>query len=154
MKVKDVMTKDVRICGINDDLATAARTMWMRSCGILPVVNEKAEVIGVLTDRDICVAACSKNRAPSSIAVNEVVTRNLYSCSPEADVREALAIMRQRQVRRLPVIDANGKLCGILSLDDVAVKAGENRKRPEFSAQDVERTFEAICRRASHKEAA
>ena len=154
MKVKDVMTKDVRICGINDDLATAARTMWMRSCGILPLVNEKAEVIGVLTDRDICVAACSKNRAPSSIAVNEVVMRTLYSCSPEADIREALAIMRQRQVRRLPVIDLNGKLCGILSLDDIAIKAGENGKRPELSAQDVERTFEAICRRASHEEAA
>lgn len=154
MKVKDVMTKDVRICGINDDLATAARTMWMRSCGILPVVNEKAEVIGVLTDRDICVAACSKDRAPSSIAVNEVSTRTVCSCSPKADIREALAIMREKQVRRLPVLDAKGKLCGILSLDDVAAKMRSADKPAELSAEDVEITLEAICRRPLQKEAA
>jgi CBS domain-containing protein len=154
MKVKEVMTKDVRICGVNDNLSTAARTMWMRSCGVLPVVDQKAQVIGVLTDRDICVAACSKDRAPSSIAVSEVVTRKLYSCPPDVDVREALQIMRQRKVRRLPVIDAKGKLRGILSLDDIAIKAGEAAKPSELSAEDVEGTFEAICRRTPQKEAA
>ena len=154
MKAKDVMTKDVWICGINDNLATAVRTMWMHDCGVLPVVDKKGEVIGVLTDRDICIAAGSRNRAPTSIAVNEIVTRKLYSCLPDADIREALAIMRQRQVRRLPVIDNDGKLCGILSLDDIAIKAREAGRPRELSVEDVERTFESICRRASQKEAA
>ncbi len=149
MKVKDVMTKDVRICGINDNLSIAARTMWMRDCGVLPVVDEKANLVGVLTDRDICIAACSKDRAPSTIPVSEVVVRKIHSCSTEADIREALEIMRKKHVRRLPVVDATGKLCGILSLDDVALKA---RARPaELSAEDVDITLEAICRR---KEAA
>lgn len=155
MKVKDVMTKDVRICGINDDLSTAARTMWMRSCGALPVVAKDGSVVGVITDRDICIAAGSKNRESSRISVSEVMTRALYSCSPDADVREALRIMREKQVRRLPVLGANGKLCGILSLDDVALKVREVAKPAELSAEDVEITLEAICRRCPpQKEAA
>ena len=154
MKVKDVMTKDVRICGIDDNLSTAARTMWLTDCGILPVVDSKGTVIGVLTDRDICMAAASKDRMPSRIAVSEVMMRQLYSCLPEADIREALQIMRKNRVRRLPVIDAKGILCGILSLDDVAVKTREADKPAELSAEDVELTLETICRRTAQKEAA
>jgi CBS domain-containing protein len=146
MKVKDVMTRDVRICGINDDVSTAARTMWMRNCGALPVVAKDGSVVGIITDRDICIAAGSKNREPSRISVSEVMTRVLNSCRPEADVREALQIMREKQVRRLPVIDGKGKLCGILSLDDVALKAHVAAKPAELSAEDVEITLEAICR--------
>ena len=154
MKVKDVMSQDVRICGINDNLSTAARTMWMRDCGILPIVNNKGTVVGVLTDRDICLAAGSKDRRLSSIAVNEVMMRQLYSCPPEADIREALQIMREKRVRRLPVVDSKGALRGILSLDDVAVKMRAADKPAELSAEDVEITLEAICRRTPQKEAA
>jgi CBS domain-containing protein len=154
MKVKDVMTKDVRICGINDNLATAARTMWVNDCGILPIVNNEGDAVGVLTDRDICMAAASKDRLPSSIAVAEVMMRQLYSCAPEADIREALEIMRVRKVRRLPVVNEAGKLCGILSLDDVAVKTRAADKPAELSAEDVEITLDAICRRTAQMEAA
>lgn len=155
MKVQDVMTRDVKTCRIDDNVSNAAREMWMRNCGVLPVVDDRQQVIGILTDRDICIAAGSKNREPSSIPVSEVMTRTLYSCAPEADIREALQIMRQRQVRRLPVVDAKGKLCGILSLDDVALKAREAAKPAELSAEDVEITLEAICRRCPpQKEAA
>ena len=146
MKAQDVMTKDLRICGINDDLSTAARTMWMRDCGVLPVVDKQGEVVGVLTDRDICMAAGSKNIEPSRIKVNEVATRKVYSCSPETEIREALAMMRKNRVRRLPVLDAKGKLRGILSLDEVAVKAREIANPAELSAEDIEQTLEAICR--------
>jgi predicted transcriptional regulator len=120
--------------------------MWMRDCGVIPVVDN-GQVVGVITDRDICIASGSKNREPSMITVSEVMTRRLYSCSPDADIREALQIMRERRVRRLPVIDAKGKLCGILSLNDVAIKAREAGKPNELSAEDVEKTLEAICRR-------
>jgi CBS domain-containing protein len=147
MKVKDVMTRDVKTCRIDDDISNAAREMWMRNCGVLPIVDDRQQVIGVLTDRDICIAAGSKNREPSRITVREVMTHRLYSCAPEADIREALQIMREKRVRRLPVLNADGKLCGILSLDDVALKAREAAKPGELSAEDVEITLEAICRR-------
>ena len=145
MKVKDVMTKNVRTCGLDSDLSAVAGMMWVRDCGVIPVLDN-GEVIGVITDRDICIAAGSKNREPSMITVSEVMTRQVYSCQPDADIREALGIMRAKQVRRLPVIDANGKLWGILSLNDVAIKARNARKPEELSADDVEKTLETICR--------
>ena len=154
MKVKDVMTKDVRICGINDNLATATRTMWLNDCGILPIVNNEGIAVGVITDRDICMSAASKDRMPSNISVAEVMMRQLYSCPPEADIREALQIMREKRVRRLPVIDDQSRLCGILSLDDVATKTRQADKPAELSAEDVEITLDAICRRSSREEAA
>jgi CBS domain-containing protein len=145
MKVKDVMTKEVRTCGLDSDLSVVARAMWMRDCGVIPVIDDGL-VIGVITDRDICIAAGSKNREPSKITVSEVMARKLYSCSPEADIRKALEIMRQKQVRRLPVIDATGELRGILSLNDVVIKAREINHPAELSAEDIEQTLEAICR--------
>ena len=80
------------------------------------------------------------------ITVSEVMARRVYSCLPDAEIREALQIMREKQVRRLPVIDAKGKLCGILSLNDVAIKARDAAKPEELSADDVEKTLEAVCR--------
>lgn len=145
MRVKDVMTKEVRTCGLDSDLSAVARTMWMRDCGVIPVIDDGV-VIGVITDRDICIATGSKNREPSRITVREVMARRLYSCSSEADIHEALAIMRHKQVRRLPVIDSRGKLQGILSLNDVAIKARVINNPAELSAEDVEQTLEAICR--------
>lgn len=145
MKVKDVMTKDVRTCGLDSDLSVVAGMMWMRDCGVIPVVDN-GQIVGVITDRDICIAAGSKNREPSMITVSEVMARRVYSCPPDAEIREALQIMREKQVRRLPVIDAKGKLCGILSLNDVAIKARDAAKPEELSADDVEKTLEAVCR--------
>ena len=142
MKVKDVMTKDVRTCGLDSDLSVVAGMMWMRDCGVIPVVDN-GQIVGVITDRDI---AGSKNREPSMITVSEVMARRVYSCPPDAEIREALQIMREKQVRRLPVIDAKGKLCGILSLNDVAIKARDAAKPEELSADDVEKTLEAVCR--------
>jgi CBS domain-containing protein len=149
MKVKDAMTRDVRICGINDDLARAARTMWMRNCGVLPVVDKHGEVVGILTDRDVCIAAGCRNWPPTRIAVADVMTRRVYSCAPETDIHEALRIMRDKKVRRLPVIDATRRLCGILSLNDVAIKALGEHNPAELSANDVEDTLAAICSHGS-----
>jgi CBS domain-containing protein len=146
MKVKDVMTQEVRTCRLDSDLSAVARSMWLRDCGVIPVVDD-GEVLGVITDRDICIAAGSKNREPYRITVSEVMARRLYSCSPDDNIREALEIMRKKQVRRLPVIDAKGKLQGILSLNDVAIKAREINNPAELSAEDIEQTLEAICRR-------
>ena len=130
MKVKDVMTKEVKTCAPETDLAEAAQSMWMRDCGVLPVVDGKGQVVGMITDRDICIATGCRRRDPATILVREVMTGQVYSCSPEADLREALQIMQQKQVRRLPVIDSAGKLCGVLSLNDVALKVQPDAKAP------------------------
>ena len=112
---------------------------------MLPVVADGGKVVGMITDRDICIAAATKHRDPARIRVREVTSGKVYSCSPNSDIREALQVMEQRKVRRLPVISAeSGKLVGILSLNDLALKARE-AKQPGLAAQDVEEVLSAIC---------
>jgi CBS domain-containing protein len=154
MKVQDLMTQRVTTCAPETNLADAARLMWMRSCGTLPVIDGRGEVVGMITDRDICIATGCRRRDPATILVSEVMTKQAYSCSPETDVREALQIMRQKQVRRLPVIDSAGKLCGLLSMDDVALKIQADLKPPEPGAQEIYATLKSICaQRAKPKNA-
>jgi CBS-domain-containing membrane protein len=125
--------------------------MWRGDCGILPVLADGHKVVGMITDRDICMATATKHRDPASIRVKEVMSGKVYGCSPDTEIHAALKIMQQKQVRRLPVIDAyDGKLAGILSMNDVALKAQEGRKA-ELSADDVEQTLRAIC---THRPAA
>jgi CBS domain-containing protein len=145
MKVEHVMTRGVQACRPETNLSTAAMQMWKGDCGVLPVVTANGEVVGMITDRDICMAAATKHRDPATIRVKEVISRQVYACSPEADIHTALNIMRQKQVRRLPIINAeDGKLVGILSIDDIALKA-EGGLRADLSAQDLENTLRAIC---------
>jgi CBS domain-containing protein len=145
MKVQDVMTHDVQTCRPETNLADAAMRMWRGDCGILPVVAADGKIVGVITDRDICMAAATKHRDPANIRVKEVISGKVFGCSPDTDIREALKIMHQKQVRRLPIISAeDGRLAGILSMNDVALKAKADRKA-ELSAEDVENTLRAIC---------
>jgi CBS domain-containing protein len=145
MKVNEVMTREVKTCATETDLATAAKSMWMRDCGVLPVVDDKGEVIGMITDRDVCIATGCHRRDPATILVSEAMTKQVHSCSPEADLFEALQIMRQKHVRRLPVIDSAGKLCGLLSLNDVALKVQPDARAPEPCARDIHAVLRSIC---------
>ena len=145
MKVQDVMTSEVRTCRPETNLSAAAMKMWNGDCGALPVLADGGEVVGMITDRDICIAAATKHRDPEKIRVDEVISGKAYSCSPETEIHEALEIMQEKRVRRLPVINSHdGKLAGILSMNDVALKAQGNGTA-ELSAQDVENTLRAIC---------
>ena len=128
MKVQDVMTYSVQTCRPESNLADAAMRMWRNDCGVLPVVADDAKVVGMITDRDICMAAATKHRDPANIRVKEVISGKVYGCSPDTDIHEALKIMQQKQVRRLPIISAeDGKLAGILSMNDVALRAKAER---------------------------
>jgi CBS domain-containing protein len=147
MRVEHVMTRNVQACRPETNLSTAAMQMWKGDCGVLPVVTAIGEVIGMITDRDICMAAATKHRDPAAIRVKEVISGQVYACSPDADIHTALNLMRQKQVRRLPIINAeNRKLVGILSIDDIALKA-EVSLTADLSAQDLETTLRAICSR-------
>lgn len=145
MKVQDVMTKDVQTCRPETNLADAAMRMWRNDCGVLPVIAQGEKVVGMITDRDICMAGATKHCDPVNIRVGEVISGQVYSCSPDADIHKALQIMREKQVRRLPVIRAeDGKLMGILSMNDIALME-QGGAKAELSAEDVEQTMRAIC---------
>jgi CBS domain-containing protein len=156
MKVKEIMTPDVKVCAETANLARAAELMSQNNCGILPVVTIGGKVVGLITDRDICVAAAKKDRSLASLSVDEVVSRKVHACRPEDDVQAALGAMREYKVRRLPVIDAEGVLKGILSMDDVLRNAEEvtGRKATELSYGDAVKTYQAILAGQAHGVAA
>jgi CBS domain-containing protein len=118
MKVKDICTWNPSVCPVNGSLADAAQVMWEGDCGAVPVVDESGKVVGMVSDRDFTLAALTKDRAPRFVEVREVMTGRVYTCSAEEDVRTALRTMGERRVRRLPVIDEEGNLKGILSISD------------------------------------
>lgn len=128
MKVRDIMTEHPACCSPETNLGSAVEILWSRNCGILPVVDRHGKVVSVITDRDICIALGTRNRLAGDITVGEVATHVAVSCRTDEDVRSALVQMAEAKVRRLPVVDAEGKLGGILSVDDIVehtdVKAG------------------------------
>jgi CBS domain-containing protein len=146
MKVQDIMTSDVQCCGPDTNLAAAAKMMWDSDCGALPVLNVQSQVLGMITDRDICMAVATKNKPASDITVWETVSGKAHTCKMSEDVHTALDIMRREKIRRLPVIDEDGILQGMLSMNDLILAAGEHRGRsaPELSSEDVIRTMKAI----------
>jgi len=119
--VSELMTKNVRCVRSNESLSAAAKIMWDCDCGAVPVLDDRGEqVIGMITDRDICMAMWSRDVAPSAISVSSAMSKNLYYCSPGDDVAAAEALMRSKQIRRLPILDQNRRPVGILSLADIA----------------------------------
>lgn len=148
MKVKEVMTSEAKACDLNASLAEAAQLMWDHDCGIVPVVKDGRTVVGLITDRDICMAAAIKERNPSAISVEEVMTGKVYSTTPDDDIHQALVTMREHKVRRLPVVDSEGDLKGILSMNDIVLRAKESdgkKKTPPIVYADVVNTYKAIC---------
>lgn len=123
MKVKDLMTKDVKSCTENTDLATVVKMMWDADCGIVPIVDDQGRVTGVITDRDICVAAATRALDPASIRVGEAMSRDVATCSEDADPRSALNELKSRRIRRLPVVNRQNRLIGILSMNDLVTRA-------------------------------
>lgn len=112
------MRTEVQIAGPDTDLATIARFMWERDCGMIPIVTVDRRLVGVVTDRDICIAAATKGRAPAYIRAHELLHAPVVTCGPDDDCHAALTLLCERQLRRLPVVDPDGQLVGIVSLID------------------------------------
>jgi CBS domain-containing protein len=146
MKIQDIMTSDVQCCGPDTNLAAAAKMMWDSDCGALPVLNVEGHVMGMITDRDICMAAATKNKPASDITVWETVSGKAYTCRLSDDVHTALDIMKREKVRRLPVVDEDGVLQGIVAMNDYVLLAADAKgaKAPAVSYEDVVRTMKAI----------
>jgi CBS domain-containing protein len=123
MRVQDVMMRTPAFCSPETNLGAAVEILWNRNCGMLPIVDSQQKVVGVVTDRDLCVALGTRNRLPGEIRVSEVASGNIYSCRPEDDIHAALETMAKQKVRRLAVVSKTGSLEGILSMDDVVLHA-------------------------------
>ena len=149
MKVKDVMMGTPYYCQLDSNLGSAAELMWIGNCGFLPVMGDDGKIVGVITDRDICIALGTRNRLAGDVTVREVMTNRLFACSPDDDVHVAMQMMKEGGVRRLPVIVGNGTLVGVISMDDLLLRAeaGGIGSRPELSTEEVVKTCRAIDQR-------
>lgn len=147
MKVQDLMTTSPTACTLTNTLADVGGMMWHNDCGILPVVAEGGKVVGVITDRDVCMAAVMTGRQLANIAVEDVISGKIFFCRADDDVRTALTTMKENRIRRLPVVDEYNRLEGIVSMNDIVIRAEEpkDKKVPQISYADVVNTYKSIC---------
>lgn len=131
MKVRELMTSPVIQIGAEESVAVAARTLAHYNVGMLPVCSREGQLCGILTDRDIVTRCLAANRSPENTSVKEIMTGQVLTVQPDMDTGAAAHLMGRQQVRRLPVME-NGKLCGMLSLGDLA-----NREESAFDATDA-----------------
>ena len=123
MIVGELMTRDVRTCAPTDSLNRAAQLMWEGDCGCVPVVDANGFVLGIITDRDICMATYTQGKPLHEIAVSSAISWQVFSCREDDDIAHAEALMQRHQVRRLPVTSFSGRLVGLLSLSDIIKRA-------------------------------
>lgn len=148
MKIERLMTTDVRVCFASGSLADAARVMWEGDCGCVPVLDEDTRVVGILTDRDICMAAWTQGRPLAEIPVPSAMSAKVVACKCGDLVEDVEELMRQHQVRRVPVLDADGRLEGLVSLADLAGEAQREmfRLQRDVEGLGVATTLAAVSR--------
>jgi CBS domain-containing protein len=122
------MSTNVATCGPKANAAEVAEIAWSADCGAVPVVDEKNKVLGIVTDRDFFIALGTRDKRPSELTVHEVMSDEVATCTPDCEARRALNLMESHKVRRLPVVDQDGLLRGMISLNDLirhATPSGE-----------------------------
>jgi CBS domain-containing protein len=153
MKVRDVMTAGASCCRPETNVGAAVELLWSHNCGMLPVVDKDGKLIRVVTDRDICIAMGTRNRLPGDLTVGEISISPVFTCRPDDEIHEAIGTMAEKQVRRLPVVDAQGVPQGILSMDDVITHGDLNKWEGccELSAEEIVRSLKRLYAKPTPK---
>lgn len=155
MNVKEIMTEPAASCRLDTNLAEATALMWENNCGILPVLNETGKLAGVVTDRDLCIALGTRDVRSSELFVRDVVNRGAKVCKTNDDIHTALWNMSEGKIRRLPVVNDDAVLVGVVSMDDVVAGAQQDaRLGSDISFGDVVTTLQAIYSRDDRGRAA
>jgi CBS-domain-containing membrane protein len=146
MRAQDLMSHPAITCHVNDTLQTAAQLMWDHDCGALPVVTDEGKVTGVITDRDICMAAYTQGRSLDALLVNSAMGRHVVAAKPDDRLETIEHLMIEHQVRRVPVVDAAGAAVGMVSLNDLAQACFAPQSRTKQGPENVAHTLAAIGR--------
>jgi len=148
MIVEDMMNRAVQCSNPGDSLNRAAQLMWENTCGAVPIVDDQRRPVGFLTDRDVCMAAYTQGKPLEAMSVESAMARRVVTCQAADDLGVALRLMAENGLRRLPVVDSEGRIAGILALDDIACEAGR-KLRGGVNSELRERLAEvwiSICR--------
>ncbi len=133
-KCREIMTPDPVCCEPGDSVAFVAQTMKQEDVGSVPVVasRDSGQLVGIVTDRDLVIKVLAGDRPSGAATVRDAMTAPPLSCRVDDDVDEVVRAMADRQVRRMPVVDADGRLAGIIAQADVATRVHEDRKTGEL----------------------
>jgi len=147
MNVSQVMCRSVATCSQQESLDAAVRKMWDLDVGCLPVVDAENRVVGMLTDRDACMAAYTQGSSLKDIRVESAMAHKVYVRQPNERVQDVEAIMRTYRIRRVPIVDADGRLIGLVSLSDLVREAMSERSRrhPDVPGDEIVCTLASIC---------
>lgn len=137
MELREIMTRDVEVVSSDASLKDAASKMKSLDVGLIPVCDGD-RLQGMLTDRDITIRATADGRDPKTTKVNEVMSTDVAYCLEEQEVEEAASLMEARQIRRVPILNQNKRLVGIVSLADIAVHVRDR----ELSGETLEEISE------------
>ncbi len=147
MNVGELMTPNPQTCGPDDMLNHAAQLMWEHDCGCLPVIDADGKAVGMITDRDICMAAYTQGLPLWQIPVRSAMSTRVHGARETDGIEQVEALMREARVRRVPVSDGDGRVTGILSMNDLARRARPpaGRKANGLSDDSIVKTLAAIC---------
>lgn len=149
MRIEEVMCRDVQYCRPEDSLERAARLMWEHDCGCAPVCTGEGEqrVVGMITDRDISMCALFQGKPLSQLKVGDAMSRDVGACAAADDTSRVEHLMSERQVRRVPVVDEEGNLVGIVSLADLVrhAKPRNSRAPGRVTESEIRETLAGIC---------
>jgi CBS domain-containing protein len=146
MRVEDLMTRDVSFCSPTDRLNDVSHIMWNQDCGVVPVVDPQHRVVGIITDRDVCMAAYTTGQTLRDLAVERVMSHVAHCCHQTDTIDSIHQRIRELQVRRLPVVDAEQKLVGLIGLGDLARAAAEAPAGSVEQSKEFATTFAAASR--------
>ena len=132
MTCKEVMTKDPKTCAPTDTVERAAQLMKSEDVGPIPIVGDNGKLEGIITDRDIVLKVVAEGQDPKTTTLAGVMTTDVITCTADGDIEATLDLMEDNQVRRIPVVDASGRLVGIISQADVATRLDDSEKTAEL----------------------
>lgn len=128
MKCKDIMTKYIKMCRPECTVKDSTQIMKDQNCGAVPIVDDNNKVVGIVTDRDIAIKCILEEKDASRTKISEVMTKKVITCREDEDIDEAIRKMKDNKIRRIPIVDKNNVLLGMVSLGDIAVITSEEHE--------------------------
>lgn len=146
------MTADAGFCFAEESLTRAVEIMWQRDCGSVPIVDAEMKVIGMITDRDIAVAVNMKNKKASQIKIGEVIGNVVFTCLEKDDAENVLKKMRRAKIKRLPVVNENNALVGIVSISDLILKTPKLKKEVYSALKSIAKPRRIVLKEVAETE--
>jgi CBS domain-containing protein len=139
MKISEIMTVDPVCCSQSETAEAGAVLMQELNIGVIPVVEDDKsyKLVGMVTDRDLCMAVVAEGKDPKSVTLEECMSEMLIFCRPDQEIEDAVLLMQKNQIHRLPVVDSDQRIQGIVSLCDIALYGG-------LSSEEIEKTIQNI----------